>query len=215
MKTKRNKNKKNTGFSLLELMVAMTIMLVLLGIASSLFARALNIRSRESRRTDALTSAQAALNVISREVANTGYGLQNNGLIAGDSGEKRVRFRANLDNTNSCTTERGEDVTYYFDALNQSIMRYERYAATPCGTDILTETSVVVNGISEVNFKYFDYVGSNSSPTQQTVPTLNTGRITLNVTVNLENVRDQPSNQKVSFTSDITLRNSVYMLNQY
>lgn len=209
------KNKKNSGFSLLELMVAMTIMLILLGIASTLFARALNIRSRESRRTDALTSAQAAINLISREVGNAGYGLENNGLVASDSGSKRVRVRANLDNTNSCTTERGEDVTYYFDDLNDSIMRYERYSATPCGTDIITETSVVVNGISDITFQYFDYVGSNSSPTQQTAPTANTGRVTLNVTVELEDVPNQPNNQEVSFTSDITLRNSTYMLNQY
>ena len=211
----RKRNKKTAGFSLLELIIAITVMLILLGIVSTLFARALNIRSRESRRTDALTSAQAALNVISREIANAGYGLQNNGLVASDSSDKRVRLRSNLDNSNSCVTERGEDITYFFDEINQSIVRYERYAATPCGTDFLTETSVVVNGISKVSFKYYDYIGSSSTPIDQTVPTVNTGRIRVNVTVELENVRDQPDNQEVKFTSDITLRNSTYMLNQY
>ncbi len=69
------KKKKSSGFSLIELMIAMTITLVLLGLVSTLFARSLGIRSRESRKTDALTSAQAALNVMSREISNSGFGL--------------------------------------------------------------------------------------------------------------------------------------------
>lgn len=212
---KKSKTNKSSGYSLLELLVAMAITLILMGLATTLFARALGTRQRESRKTDALTSARAALNIISREISNSGYGLTTNGVVTADSNAGRIHFRANLFNTNNCITEDGEDVTYFFDATNQSIVRYVKYASTPCGTTFTTANSVVVNRISNVTFSYFDYVGSSSAPTQAVTPTANTGRVRITVTVRLEDVQGQPNNQTVTFTSDVTLRNSPYMLNQY
>jgi hypothetical protein len=109
-------------------------------------------------------------------------------------------------NTNPVTSP-GEDITYFFDAVTDSIVRYDPNDATP--------TSVIINRISNVNFDYFNYNGSNSAPTSTTTPTPNTGRVRITVTVNLEPVQGQPSNQTVQFSSDVTLRNSSYMLNQY
>lgn len=206
--------KKNAGFSMVELLIAMTILLILLGLVSTMFARAFGTRERESRRTDALTSSQAALNVISREVANSGYGLRdsdgsaNNGLIVADCTTKRIHFRANVDNDNLTTTEPGEDVTYFYDAATESIVRYD--------PNDVPQTSAIVNRISDVNFQYFDYTGSSSTPSAaKTTPTVDTGRVRINVTVKLEPVQGQTNPQSVTFTSDVTLRNSKYMLNQY
>jgi prepilin-type N-terminal cleavage/methylation domain-containing protein len=214
MKTAHRQNQK--GFSLLELIIAMTITLILMAIAATLFSGALGTRARESRRTDALTSAQAALNVMSREIANSGYGLTNNGIVAADSGQQRLHFRSNVTNSNSVTCDSGEDVTYFYDAATQSIVRYDRYPTTPTNCAAPTgETSVVVNRISNVTFQYFDYTGSSSTPTIVTTPTANTSRVRITVTVQLDQVQGQPNNQTVAFTSDVTLRNSDYMLNQY
>lgn len=219
------KQKQNAGFSLVELLIAMTVMLVLLGVVSTLFSRAISIRARESRRTDALTSAQAALNVMSREIANSGFGLYTNpdsnvgsklplnGIVIADSNVNKIHFRANLENTKNPVTNTnpiatpGEDITYFFDAVTDSIVRYDPNDASP--------TSVIINRISNVNFDYFNYEGSNSAPTSTTTPTVNTGRVRITVTVNLEPVQGQPNNQTVQFSSDVTLRNSAYMLNQY
>lgn len=204
---KKQKNTKNKGFSLLELLMSMTIVLVMMGVATTLFAGALGTRRRESRKTDALTAARAALNIIAREIGNSGYGLTTNGVVTADSGAQRIHFRANLDNEDYTTDSVGEDVTYFFDSTTQSIVRYD-LNNTPT-------TSVVVNRISTVNFQYFDYIGSSSTPTTSTTPTNNTGRVRITVTVQLEEVQGQPRNQTVTFTSDVTLRNSAYMLNQY
>lgn len=203
---------KSAGFSLIELMVAMTIMLALLALVSGIFSRALSTRQFESSRTDALTSAQAALNVISREVANSGYGIivnddASNGLVLADCTAKRIHIRANVDNSDLTTSEPGEDVTYFFDQATESIVRYD--------PNDVPQISAVVNRISEVTFEYWDYTGSSSTPTKKTTPTVDTGRVRINVTVKLENVPGYPKDQKVTFTSDITLRNSKYMLNQY
>lgn len=197
----------NRGFSLLELMIAMTITLLLMGIAASLFSTAVTTRSRQSRRTDALTSAQAALNVMSREISNSGYGLTNNGLVPADSNERKVHFRSNVVNTDSTINSAGEEVTYFYDQETQSILRYDPNDSP--------QTSIIVNRVSNITLTYFDYSGSNSTPVERTSPTSATGRIRINVTVTLENVQGQPLDQTVSFTSDVTLRNSDYMLLQY
>lgn len=219
---KKTEKDTNAGFSLIELMISMTITLLLLSLATGLFSSALSTRARESRRTDALTSAQAALNVMSHEIANAGYGIvldinskrPNNGIVIADSNQQRLHFRGNIENSetasNLATDDPGEDVTYFFDSATNSIVRYDARginATTPL-------TSVVVNRISNVTFTYFDYSGSNSTPTQSTTPTANTGRVRINISVTLDPVQGQPSGT-VQFTSDVTLRNSNYMLNQY
>lgn len=221
MKPKANKGQQ--GFSLLELMISMAIMLMLLAIVSTLLSSSMAVRSRESRRTDALTSAQAALNILSREIANSGYGIfdssvtriANNGLVYADSNANQIHFRANLTNTGPQddpvalqTSDPGEDVTYFFDAATESIVRYD-----PNDTP---QTSVIVNGISNVTFQYFDYVAASSTPIGPlNVPTPDTGRIRINVTVIMDPVVGAVVNDRVSFTSEVTLRNSNYMLRQY
>jgi hypothetical protein len=127
-----------------------------------------------------------------------------------------LHFRSNVTNSNTVTCDPGEDVTYFYDAASSSIVRYDRFPSTPtnCGT-ATGETSVVVNRISNVTFQYFDYTGSNSTPTVSATPTINTSRVRITVTVQLDQVQGQPNNQTVTFTSDVTLRNSDYMLNQY
>lgn len=220
---KKKVSKSMGGFSLIELMVAMVVILVLMGIVSVLLSRSLGVRHRESQRTDALTSAQAALNIISREVANAGFGiytgtnnrLASNGIIAADSSSTRIHFRANVNNvgprngtsTATETDQAGEDITYFFDADTRSIVRYD-----PNDTP---RTSVVVNRISSVTFQYFDYAGVDSSGVETAVPTQNTGRVRITVLAQMDPVQGQPNPLTVSFTSDVTLRNSSYMLNQY
>ncbi len=206
-RVKKSRKENSSGFSLIEMLVAMTITLVLLGLVSTLFARAMGTRERESRKSDALTSARAALSSISREVGNSGYGLTDNGIVTSNSGAQRIRVRANLSNNDYSTDGPGEDVSYFFDATTQSIVRYAPNANPT--------TAVVVNRISNVTFTYFDYVGSNSTPTMSSTPSADTGRVRITVTVLLDAVQGQPVNQSVTFTSDVTLRNSTYMLNQY
>jgi prepilin-type N-terminal cleavage/methylation domain-containing protein len=211
------------GFSLLEMMVSMTIMMILMGVVSILLSQNLGVRARESQRTDALTSAQAALNVMSREIANSGFGistgtsprLPNNGIITADSTATQIHFRANIYNSGPVNTtssvlttdDPGEDVTYFFDANSKSIVRFDPNDSP--------QTSVVINRISSVTYTYYDYVGPNSSGTQTSTPSANTGRIRITVQVQLDPIQGQPNPSDVQFTSEVTLRNSPFMLNQY
>jgi prepilin-type N-terminal cleavage/methylation domain-containing protein len=215
--------KPQSGFSLIELLIAMTLMLMMMGVAATLFSKSLSTRLRESRTTDALTSAYAALNVMSREISNSGFGLTNattgyssNGIILTDSNAQQIHIRSNFNNAAAYTDpnapgqtiDPGEDVTYYFEPGTKSIVRYDPHA-TPT-------TSVVVNKISNVTFSYYDYALSGSSGTgPNAVPTDSTGRVVITVTVDLDPVQGQPNPQAITFSSEVNLRNSHYMLQQY
>lgn len=205
------RNERMNGFSLLELLIAMSITLILLGITTAAFSGALSTRERESARTDALTAAQAAINVMSREISNSGYGLTTNGIVLADSDTQKLHIRANTKNDNLTTTDNDEDITYYYDAATQSVVRYD---ANGAGTGV-SANSGLINQVSRVTFQYFDYVDSNSTPTVGLTPTVNTGRVRITLIVIMANVKGQPNGQTVTFTSDVTLRNATYMLNQY
>jgi type II secretory pathway pseudopilin PulG len=208
----RNKNTGVSGFSIVELMISMTIMLIILGLVSTLFSKSLATRQRESSRTDALTSAQAALNVISRELANSGYGLEGNGIVLGtDSDDEKLHFLSNIGNNNAIFTDPGENITYYFDPATQSILRHDAHGAAPN----TPQTSTIVNRISSLGFEFFDYVGTNPGTGPNLTPTVNTSRIRVTVSVSLEQVQGQVNPQSVVLVSDVTLRNSDYMLRQY
>ncbi|MCA1589020.1 MAG: prepilin-type N-terminal cleavage/methylation domain-containing protein [Acidobacteria bacterium] len=214
------------GFSLVELIIAMTVMLIVLSVVSTLVGRAFSVRARESRTADALAAAEAAISVMSREIANSGFGIYNNsptnssannGIVLSDSSEQQIRVRANLDNAGGTPTapdpstlqisSAGEDVSYFFDPDTRSIVRHDA---------ITNETSVVVNQISNVRFAYIDYALGSSTPTSpSTTPTANTARVVIRVDVELERVVGQPDNQFVTLQSAVTLRNNNYMLQQY
>src|SRR5215208_5619761 len=103
MATQKTQNGE-VGFSLIELLIAMAISLTVLGLASSLLAGSFNVRSRENQKTDALADAQRALNIMTREIANSGFGLANNGIVEADSTASAIRIRSNLNAFDSQTT---------------------------------------------------------------------------------------------------------------
>ena len=81
-----NKKNLNSGVSLLELLIAMTITMTLMTAAATLLASSVRMRSRENQKSDALADTQRALNIMSRELANAGFNMTNNGLVPADSG---------------------------------------------------------------------------------------------------------------------------------
>ncbi len=201
------------GFSLIELIMSLALSLLILGVAVATFSGALGSRDRESSRTDAITSAQAALNIMSREIGNSGYGLVDNGIVVADSDTNRLHIRANVENTGSngtSTGQAGEDITFYYDDASQSVVRY----------DPITGTSGVINRVSDVDFAYYDYTidtatGNTIVTGPLASPTVNTGRVDITLKVFLANVLGQPSNRQETVQSDVTLRNSTYMRGQY
>lgn len=197
---------REAGFSLTELIASMVLTLAVLGIAIATYSSALSVREGENSRTDALTSAQAALNVMSREIGNSGYGLVDNGIILSGSGDKKLRIRANVVNNDQTTDDEGEDITFFYDEVTQSVLRY----------DPKVGTSGLINRISNVQFKYLD---GGADPTVasnwKAAPGANTAQVNIFLTVELPDRVGQPRGEKVEYSTKITLRNAPYMLRQY
>jgi len=191
--------KDEAGFSLLELMIAMTMTLLLMTAASSLLTSSVGTRARENRRSDALADAQRAVNIMSREIANSGFGLVDNGIVTTDSNASKIRIRANVNNTNLTISDQDEDVTYVYQAAPvASIVRYD--AAT-------NSTTVLANNIIAFTLTYKD-AASN------VVAASIAERITIDVRVEVGAPAGQPPTQ-VRLMSDVALRNAPEVLNRY
>ena len=148
------KSKGDVGFSLPELMIAMSIVLVVMSLTSGLLTRAFNVRSRENQRSDALADAQRALNIMSREIANSGFGLSDNGIVAVDSGIDSIRVRANLNAfegqaTSPLVNDRNEDVKYSLWSSGDAsyIVRLD------IGTQ--NQTTVLANRVDSLKIRYY------------------------------------------------------------
>ena len=204
---KKSHNKNIAGFSLLELIISMTITLILMAMAGAIFSHSIGTRERETRRTEAIIAVQSALNLISREVANSGYGLTDNGIVIADSNAKRIHFRSNIHNEDATTGNTGEDLMYFFEPNSNAIVRYDRFS--------VPQTSTVIDRIGDLSFEYWDYPDFAAPPTFSTTPTADTARIRITVKVRLAPVQGQPDNQEITYTSDVALRNSKYISNQY
>jgi Tfp pilus assembly protein PilW len=162
-------NSKNAGgFSLIELMISMTVTLVILGIATTLLARSLNVRTRSNNNVDSLADVERALNIMSREIAQAGFNLSDNGIVPEDSvtdgnGNSTIRIRANLNKFDTAYSptarngisvedqDSGEDVKYFiYPATNTTLLaRYDRFA------DGGPASTVLANKLDRMRIHYF------------------------------------------------------------
>jgi len=166
MKSRHSNN--HAGFSLIELILAMAITLTVLGLSSTLLAGGFYSRSREDRKSDGIADVQRALNIMTREISNSGMKLPsglsavaNNGIVTNDSDNESIRIVSNLngmpDSTNGYyedadVEDTDEDLKFlmYVDtALSQRyIVRYEKNGSN--------QTTVLANRIDSLIFRYYD-----------------------------------------------------------
>jgi len=134
---KNYRTRREAGFSLIELTIGMTITLGIMAIAGAMLSGSFNIRSRENRRSEAISAAQHALNYLSRDLANAGFGLRKNGIVNEDSDASSIRIRANLDGFSGTSgaaslAQVDEDVEYFLhktdtdeNSFKGELMRYD------------------------------------------------------------------------------------------
>jgi prepilin-type N-terminal cleavage/methylation domain-containing protein len=223
MRETMNKQTSQRGFSLIELLIAMTVTVVIAGIASTLVAQSFRLRSREDARSDAIADAQRALNIVSREIANSGFGIVDNGLVPGDTGPNSIRIRANLnaytrDASGNPVAGSGdvfdpdEDLKYSMYDDNATNRHYlVRFDVTRPGRDGIT---VLANRLDTFAIQYFDGNGNvldlvtNPGDAQLAWKI----RLTVGVVLPAEGVPGGPGYQpetSMNLISDVVLRNTV------
>jgi hypothetical protein len=198
----------------------MTIALTLLGVTTGLLASSFNVRARENQKTDALADTQRALNIMTREIANAGFGLANNGIVAADSNDTAIRVRANLNafdgqTSSNSISDRNEDVKYslYTAGADSYIVRLD------IGTQ--NQTTVLANRVDSLKIHYYpakvNYTLSGacdiSSASSEVTLKSNTKYIVISVCVELT-ARGTPGSpgyqpaSRVQLVSDVYLRNA-------
>jgi type II secretory pathway pseudopilin PulG len=220
-----NKKATSGGFSLLELLIAMVITMALMTAASTLLANALRVRSRENQKSDALADTQRALNIMSREIANAGFNLSTNGIVAADSGPNQLRIRSNLNRFDydasvtstmrESATDALEDITYFLNEVEKTkyLARHDRYG---------TGSTVLANRIDSMNIHYFaDKVTYTALPGDDDITGVSAAEVTdlttakyiviaVSVTLDQVGTPGAPGYQpqySVLLCSDVTLRN--------
>jgi prepilin-type N-terminal cleavage/methylation domain-containing protein len=235
MKKQFTSKQTEAGFSLIELIIAMTITLVVLGVATTLMANGFRARTRAHDNVDALADAERAISIMSREIAQAGFNLTDNGIVAEDSvtdgnGNSTIRIRANLNRFNSLASfdarngigkpieDAGEDVKYYIFPVpaNQTTLlaRYDPWASGATST-------VLANRLDSLRIHYFSQKvtyttpanGCDIDPVPGEVSPGAARYIVIAVCVQQDAVGKpgdpgyQPG-RAVLLTSDVTLRNS-------
>src|ERR1043165_9807735 len=166
MQTRRVHNQ--AGFSLIELIISMAITITILGVSRPILAGAFNVRAREDRKSDAIADVQRALNIMTREISNSGLKLPSglgavstNGVVANDSDSQSIRIVSNLNGMPEAANgyaedadldDADEDIKFlmYVDATlgQRYIVRYEKNSTN--------QTTVLANRIDSLIFRYYD-----------------------------------------------------------
>lgn len=222
MQQKKSAGASAAGFSLVELLVAMAVTLVVMVIASTMVAGSFNIRARENQRSDALSDSQRALNFMTRDIANAGFGLRNNGIVAADSTGSAIRVRANLNafsgqTTSDVVTDPDEDLEYTLisDGTNSYLVRLD--------VNTSNQSTILANRIDNFRIRYYaSKVTYTPTPDNCDIDTGGVGEVAqksdaryvvliLCVTLPQRGTPGGPGYQaasKVQLVSDVALRNS-------
>ena len=210
---------RQDGFSLIELIIAMTITLTIVALAFSLLAQSINQKTRDETQVSALSDTNQSLSRMSLEIINAGFGLTSNGLVAGDCTEDKIRVRANLNSlmkqaTSGTVTDSGEDLIFQLvdnPSVGSALVR----------TDVVTGgSSIVATKIDNrdgdgdgdgdgLTFNYLDAAGAE-------VAAQNAVQVRMIVRVNLPQVGSpgapgyQPEITK-ELSSSVVLRNARLM----
>jgi len=147
------------GFSLIELIIALAVTMILVAASGALLAGSFNIRNRENQRSEAIAAAQHALNAMSRDIANAGFGLKRNGIVNADSDASSIRIRANLNAFagvagSGTLADADEDVEYFLhktdsdpDSTRGELMRYDVN---------LQQSRLLVSNVESFEIYYFN-----------------------------------------------------------
>lgn len=171
------------GFSLVELIIVMAIMILILGVLASVVAGMETNYRQQRPRTEAINSANTAMDMLVRLLRSAGNNLDNTGIIPGpvgaDGAYHTIRIQSDWNPVDGTTTGVLEDVT--FSVANGALQIQE-------GTTLPTD---YVTGLGSVTFTYYDNTNNVIAD-----PVVNNDRIAL-VKIDLATTGSSP----MTFTS--------------
>jgi type IV pilus assembly protein PilW len=147
--TPRAPGRNSAGFTLVELLVSLTIFAVVTGVLTTVLVSANRTHRQTTHRAEIQAASRQALSLLTAELAQAGadprippVGIP--GIVAADSASLRVRADLNADGTIQ-TTEPSEDITYTYNAGAGTLLRNPGSGA-----------AVVLQNVTGMRFTYFD-----------------------------------------------------------
>ncbi len=141
------------GFTMVEIMVALAISLILMGIAVKIFLVQQKAYNVQGQLSEMQQNIRAATDMIVRETKMAGYnptGASFNGITYDTS---QLRILADLDGDGAATGT-NEDITYSYDGTDTQIVR-----------DIGAGGQPVAENIQTFTFDYLDASGTSTTDT--------------------------------------------------
>ena len=160
--------KKTDGFTLIELMISMTISLVVLAAIAASFTVQNRQNSAEEQLGQMQQNVRGALDLMIREIQMAGYnpaGGTFNGIETSTS--TTLRIKLDLDSTGVVTDGATDDISYSFDSSTGLITRTLNNTSS---------SATLADNITAFSFTYLDVNGASTS-TNTAVR-----RITINMT---------------------------------
>jgi type IV pilus assembly protein PilW len=119
------KAKSINGFTLVELLVSMTIGMVMLAAVTTTFMSQTRIYNAQEQINEMQQNARGALDIIAREVKMAGYNPNEASFLGVTYSTTQLMIQADLDSTPGIdvSTTPNERITYTFDAANNRITR--------------------------------------------------------------------------------------------
>jgi type IV pilus assembly protein PilW len=131
------KSKSINGFTLVELLVSMSIGMVLLAAVTTTFMSQTRIYNAQEQINEMQQNARGALDIITREVKMAGYNPNGASFLGVTYSTTQLMIQADLDSNGAISTSStaNEQITYAYDSANQRITR----AVGTGGAQVLAE----------------------------------------------------------------------------
>jgi prepilin-type N-terminal cleavage/methylation domain-containing protein len=159
-----------SGFTMVELLVSSTIMLMVLGAIYTVYRVQTHSTKVEANRLEAQQFANVVVDMMVREIRNTGYfpagdctsPTNANGIVS--AGKQSLRLVYDSTGTNGCA-DADEDITYRFDTTGcpSGFGDVKRATAVPAQEQALTDCNVPT-ATNSFTFTYYPQQTSTSAP---------------------------------------------------
>ncbi len=140
------------GFTLLELMVSMSIGMVILAAVTTTFMSQTKIYNAQEQTNEMQQNARGILDIVTRELKMAGY-KPNGGSFSGvtySTTQLMIQADLNSDGAISTDSTATEQITFAFDSANERITR----------TVGSGSTQTLADNITAFNFSYLDASGA-------------------------------------------------------
>jgi type IV pilus assembly protein PilW len=136
------------GFTLVELLISMSIAMVILAAVTTTFMSQSRIYNAQEQINEMQQNSRGALDIISRELKMAGYKPSGGGFNGITYSTTQLMVQADLDSNGAISTSStaNEQITYAYDSANQRITR----AVGAGGAQVLAEH------ITAFTFSYLD-----------------------------------------------------------